>query len=633
MKFWKALLVVFVSAVLLVGLFGCSKKAATTTTTQYTVKRGDISNTITAAGNLALSVTQDVVVNLFYPNGVKGTIASVLVELGDSVKKDQLLVTVDKDEWNDQLATVQQALTTAQRNVTTKNTALTDAQRQLASLQRAVATAQRAVAAAQRQVDLKNLAVTQAQINVQSANSSLNAIAPVATAKDAIDEIKLKLQLAGMGDSTYWITQKYNLQVSLNATIQAYNDLVTGTGVTSSTDVALLIAQKQFAVIQAQSTLIDAQNAVDDALKAVDTAQQAVDDANYAVTKQQLTVTNAQSDLDTANTALASAQKKLTDAQAMSPEIKAPFDGFVTKVNVSGGDEVLNGTVAVTSADPTKFEANILVSEMNIMNVQVGGEATMTLNALSSVTLPAKVTQIAPTATISSGVVNYAVTVNITSVMPVSTGSRTTTGNLPSSSANATAQFSAALEQAVTSGRITQAQSDALAQQAASGGGLGSGQLLQQAVQSGRISQAQADALAQAAAGGGTARTGAASTQSGSSSSRAPSSLPSSTTQNIQLKQGLSGTVSLILSQANNVLLVPNSAITKTGGQSTVNLMTANNTIEKRTIQTGLSDFQNTQVTSGLNEGDKIQYSKATSAAPATTTARPAGGGGIFLGR
>ena len=35
-------------------------------------------------------------------------------------------------------------------------------------------------------------------------------------------------------------------------------------------------------------------------------------------------------------------QKKLADAQGKSPEIRAPFDGFVTKVNVAGGDEVLN---------------------------------------------------------------------------------------------------------------------------------------------------------------------------------------------------------------------------------------------------------------------------------------------------
>jgi multidrug resistance efflux pump len=104
-------------------------------------------------------------------------------------------------------------------------------------------------------------------------------------------------------------------------------------------------------------------------------------------------------DVDDAKSTLADTQKKLTDAQAKSPEIKAPFDGFVTKVNVSGGAEVLNGTVAVTVADPNRFEADILVSEMDIMKISIGGAATI-MNALTGVKLPAKITQIAPTADI-----------------------------------------------------------------------------------------------------------------------------------------------------------------------------------------------------------------------------------------
>jgi multidrug efflux pump subunit AcrA (membrane-fusion protein) len=638
MKVWKIVLVIFVSAMLLTTLFGCSKKAATTATTQYTVKRGDISNTITAAGNLALAQTQDVPINLFYPNGTKGTVATVNVELGDSVKSGEVLVTIDPDEWADQLTTVQNNLGTAQRNVTTKATALTDAQRSLNNLKNAVATAQVNITKAQRAVPSAQLGVTSAQLNITSANDTLNNITEVQKAKNDIDDAQTMIRVcnmnlaSGSGDSLYWQTQRNNAQTQLLAAQAYYNDLVHGLNITVTADIALQIAQAELNLNQKILAVTTAQQALDDANTAVTTAQQAVDDANYSVTKQQLTVANAQSDLDTANTALATAQKKLTDAQAMSPNVVAPFDGFVTSVGVKGGDQVLNGVVAVTVADSTKFQANILVSEMNIMSVHVGGQATMSLNALSGITLPATVTQIAPTASISSGVVNYAVTVNITSVTPVS--GRSSTGSLPSSSANGTAQFSAALEQAVASGRITQAQADALAQQAASGG-LGSGLLLQQAVASGRITQAQADALAQAAAASTipTTRTGAAGTPSGSPSGRPTSSLPSSTAQNFQLKQGLSGTVSVILSQANNVLLVPNNSITKSGGQSTVNLVTGNNTIEKRTIQTGLSDFQNTQVTSGLSEGDKIQITKVSSTAPTTTAAKPGGGGGIFIGR
>jgi multidrug efflux pump subunit AcrA (membrane-fusion protein) len=586
MKVWKTLLVILVSGMLVVTLAACGKKASTTTTQIYTVKRGDISNTITAAGNLALAQTEDLPVNLFYPGGTKGTIASVLVQLGDSVKAGQVLVTVDNDEWNDELNVLQQNLTTAQRNVTTKSTAETDAERQLASLQRQVTAAITAVARAQHQVDLKNLALTGAQLNVTSANNTLYNIQQVKKLQDEIDNANYTLQLAksmmlGTENYAYWYQLYQDTYKTLNgdSTVSPptkglmgdMKDLLGGTSTTTSTDVALSVAQKVLAFNQAVSALVDAQNAVDDANLAVQTAQLAVDDANYAVSKQQVTLANAKADLDLANNSLADAQKKLTSAQAMSPEVTAPFDGFITKVNVSGGDQVPNGTIAVTIADPTKFEANILVSEMNIMNVHVGGDATMTLNALSGVTLPAQITQISPTATISSGVVNYAVTVNITSTQPISSGfPQVSTGNL--------------------TGRQP--------------GG---------------------------ASGNLTTRTGVTPPAGAGSSSNGSRAL-SATTQNIQLKQGLSGTVNLIISQADNVLLVPNSAITKSGNQSTVNVMTANNTIEKRTIQTGLSDYQNTQVTSGLNEGDKIQYTKSTAAAPTTTTARP-GGGGIFIGR
>ncbi|MGD0794206.1 MAG: efflux RND transporter periplasmic adaptor subunit [Dehalococcoidales bacterium] len=587
MKVWKTLLVILASGVLVATFAGCgSKKASTTTTQIYTVKRGDVSNTITAAGNLALAQTEDLPVNLFYPGGTKGTIASVLVQLGDSVKAGQVLVTVDNDEWNDELNVVQQNQTTAQRTVTTKSTAETDAERQLAVLQRQVTATITAVARAQHQVDLKNLSLTGAQLNVTSANNTLYNIQQVKKLQDEIDNANYTLQLAksmmlGTENYAYWYQLYQDTYKTLNGDSTAspptkglmgdMKDLLGGTSTTTSTDVALSVAQKVLAFNQAVSALVDAQNAVDDANLAVQTAQQAVDDANYAVSKQQVTLANAKSDLDLANSTLADAQKKLTSAQAMSPQITAPFDGFITKVNVSGGDQVPNGTIAVTVADPNKFQANILVSEMNIMNVQVGGDATMTLNAIPGLTLPAKVTQISPTATISSGVVNYAVTVNITSVTPV------TAGSLPFSTANATGR-----QPGGASGNFT----------------------------------TQAGVTPPAGAG------------SSSYGSRAASQLAS----NIQLKQGLSGTVSLILSQANSVLLVPNNAITKSGNQSTVNVMSANNTIEKRPVQTGLSDYQNTQVTGGLNEGDKIVVTKASSTAPAKTTALP-GGGGIFLGR
>ncbi len=596
MKVMKTLLVILVAVVLLSTLFGCKAKtsSSTTSTQQYTVKRGNLSLDITAAGNLALSVTQDLPVNLFYPNGTKGTIASVLVQLGDSVKAGEVLVTIDNDEWNDQMNNLVVTLTAAQRNLTQMQSNLVSANQTLTNVMD--------TSGQQKTILSDEIALEQAQTNLATAVSAVDfsasyaALQKAQTYYDYVNNV-LRLQM-GTQRLADWELALQGAQDRLTQAQTNYDNVLSGY---DSTDVA----QKKRQVQIAQMTL--------------DAANAALANNPQAVALQQIQVTLAQGKVTDAQKAVSDAQKKMTDAQAMSPEIKAPFDGFVTKVNVAGGDQVPNGTIAVTVADPNKFQMNILVSEMDIMKVSIGGDATITLNAITGLSLPAKVTQIAPTATISSGVVNYAVTVNVTSIPSL------TSSSIPSASANATGQFSAALQQAVQSGRITQAQADALTQ------GLGAGGFtpaqiaaaLQQAVQSGRITQAQADALAQQSASAAGGFTGRAGTSGAGASSRATGQLPSTGTQNYQLKQGLTGTVDLIVSQRTNVLLVPNTAITKSGTQSTVQVVTGNTTAtEKRIVQTGLADWQNTEITSGLSEGEKIIVPKTTTAAAATTASQ-----------
>jgi HlyD family secretion protein len=135
---------------------------------------------------------------------------------------------------------------------------------------------------------------------------------------------------------------------------------------------------------------------------------------------------------------VADAQSDLDEQKSLSPIIKAPSAGFVTRVNVKGGDEVLKGTVAIQIADPNQFKAVIQVTEQDIFSVQVGAEATVSLDALSGLNFPAKVTAIAPTATVSSGVVTYKVTVNLTSLVP--------TGSVASNSTQKTTPTTAATQ-------------------------------------------------------------------------------------------------------------------------------------------------------------------------------------------
>jgi HlyD family secretion protein len=244
---------------------------------------------------------------------------------------------------------------------------------------------------------------------------------------------------------------------------------------------------------------------------------QAEEDLNEVaedVALKELQLTLSQGRLEDAKKALTDAQEKLEEANSKSPLIEAPFDGFITKVNVEGGDEVLSGTVAVQLADPNRFEADIMVSEMDILQVKLGGDAWVQVDAMSGMSLSAKVTHISPTATIQSGVVNYQVKVEIES------------------------------HEAVMRER----------------------------------QQAQ----------GGQQR-----------------HLPTEISRDFQLREGLTVTVHILVAEKNNVLLVPNQAITRLGMETHVQV-SKDGVTEERVIQVGISDWQFTEVTDGLSEGEQI---------------------------
>ncbi len=533
MKKSKILAIALVISGLVIPLFGCSSSSSQATTQgnqTATVQRGNLSVDISAAGNLALSRTQDLAFE------IAGYVNAVLVTAGDSVKEGQVLATLDTSAWEDQISTLEDQLTSAQRQLTTKQRAVTTAQQTLATKKNAVPTAERGLL--QAQVSVKN-----AEIALEQAEGTYK-WPDIEVAQANVDVAKAHLQYAldsrdaASGDTTaVWDRAVAKAQAELNTAQTTLNALI------SDVDPDQVVIKKMQLTI-AQGQLTDSQQAINDANTAVVNAQVALDDANTAVGDAQRSV--------------AEAQKKLDDASKKSPKIVAPFDGFVTTVNVKGGDEIYVGTVALQIADPNKFQAVILVSEMDILNIKLGGQASVQVTAAQGVSLSANVTQIAPTATIQSGVVNYQVTVE---VQPVPTQSQTR-GN------------------ATTDNTTTQRQS------------------------SGTFSPRQGGASSGQTAG--------------------------STTQDFQLRQGLTATVSIIIAQSNNVLLIPNAAIKTQGRQIYVQVLTPTGTTEDRTIQTGISNYQYTEVSGGLSEGEQVVVPKGT--ATTTTSSQGQRPGGFIPG-
>ncbi len=249
------------------------------------------------------------------------------------------------------------------------------------------------------------------------------------------------------------------------------------------------------------------------------------------------------------------ARKAFEEALEETPEIIAPFDGFITTVNVEGGDEVKTGAVAVQLAAPNKFEADILVGEMDIFQVKLGGEARVQIDAVQGVSLLAKVTHISPTATIQSGVVNYEVKVEIESLQPAPPEQR------PARPGGVPGELPERLKQAVEEGRLTQEQAE-------------------ERMRQGRQGQ------------GG---------QPGGRQGQMPTMLP----ENFQLREGLTVTVSIVVDERKDVLLVPNKMIIRQGRETIVQVL-KDGVIEPRSIKIGISDFQNTEVIEGLSEGEQV---------------------------
>jgi multidrug efflux pump subunit AcrA (membrane-fusion protein) len=590
---------------------GCSGNTDETTqgSNVYTAGIGNLSLDISAAGNLDLSHTEDLTADLFYQ---EGTVTEVLVQEGDSVVEGQVLVKIDPYEWQEQLRLLEDALESNQRQVETRERALANAERQVTNCEQALVTAQ-------RNITTSEIQVREAEVNLEAAQYALDSMEKVQEVQDDIDYNESLLEFIDMkiiesqspgsnpADILYWWDQRSRVEDLLETLNQEKNDILSGSSLNVSDTVALEVVRKQLAIEKAQVSLEDAQDALTEANLGVEDAKTALEDAKIDVEYAEQDLTDAEEDVEEASEAL-------EEALSMSPEITAPFDGFVTKINVSGGDTVVKGTVLVQVADPDKFKADILVSEMDISQVAIGTSATVQIDALDNLVVTAKITDIAPTATIQSGVVNYAVTVELDSLEDMTAnmnaGRQQMFGNLEEG------ELPAMLQQAVESGQMTQEEAEERWEQ----------------MQSGDFSTSEGFSPPEGMEipEGMEMPEGGFGGFSGGSSSEGQ--LPSSMTiTNIELRQGMTVTVSIVISEATDVLIVPNGAVSSEGGQYYVEVVSASGETEKRAVQIGISNWQYTEITEGLSEDEQVIVPEGTST---TTTEdrfqRP--GGSVIIG-
>ena len=107
-----------------------------------------------------------------------------------------------------------------------------------------------------------------------------------------------------------------------------------------------------------------------------------------------------------AQTLVEQSEQRLADAS-----LTAPWDGFVSRIDVDGGQEVMATDVVVALVDTSIVEVDGSVDEIDVLNVEIGAAAEVTMDALPGRTLTGSVSFVGAEANSDQGVVSYPVRV------------------------------------------------------------------------------------------------------------------------------------------------------------------------------------------------------------------------------
>lgn len=303
---------------------------------------------------------------------IQGQVIQVVVKVGDTVKRGDVLIRLDSGELEAAVAQAKAAVALAEANLAQLKAGAS--KEDIAAAEATLDTARAQLAKARAGATAEDVAIAQAAL--------VRAEAVLRDAQSAYDKVRGNpdVGMYPQSQALHLATQEYRIAKA------RYDQVIKGP---TAEDVR--IAEMGVAAAQANLNRVK-QKARPEEIAA---AQARLDQAQAALQQAQATV---------ANTIL-----------------KAPFDGTVVAINIKEGEAVVLGTPAViTLGDLTtlRLETDDL-SETNIARVQVGQSANVTFESLQGKTFKGKVTSIAPIATAKSGGTNYTVYVEIPNADPV----------------------------------------------------------------------------------------------------------------------------------------------------------------------------------------------------------------------
>ena len=395
-----------VLTVLLTALIGVSGVAVVASrkpaAVQYRTQRaavGTVTQTLSLSGNLAPTNAT----NLDF--GSSGHVTSVAVTPGAVVTAGETLATIDPTTLQATLQQAENTLTSAQAKLS-----LDEAGPTAQNLQQA----QASVAGDQVALDNARTAYTDTvSVNAQAVTADQNAIPPAQNlvsadaGKVTADQSAVTTDCAGSPPAParpQCVADQQQLAADTQTQAKDQQAL-------NADNAALAAAQVkgQQSDDQAGATVATAQTQLSN-------AQAAVGALESGTTSQQITMDQAQVSTDQIN--VQTAQTAYNNAT-----LTAPVAGTVVAVNVAGGDSVggnagssasaSSTTHAIVIETPGAFSVTGSISDAQVSEIAIAQKAYVT-PAGATAALDGTVTAVAETATVTSGVATFPVTVTIT---------------------------------------------------------------------------------------------------------------------------------------------------------------------------------------------------------------------------
>ncbi len=436
-----------------------------------TVERGDVVASVTASGSV--QTAQTVEISFTTP----GTVTSVAVETGDTVRRGELLGRIDSTAARQQVAAARATLEQANAQSASGSAATTQA-----NAEEALAIARRSQKVGNERLDQ---AVVQARANLKAAQSlwsdacltpdaggcpNPSAAAAIRSAENALTSAQLAYETAvsqaaasatgyevAVNQAGARLTQTQQQEAATCSAIpyidsacvsakgatlsaqQAYDNAISTQTSSLQRDslnveaAALSLSTAQIALQRAQADLSKAgADAVRSAAQALSTAEsarrtgrvqnaQAVQSAEAALASARTASgiessgrAATQAAIDSAEAALALAERGLAETR-----LRAPVAGTIGDLNLVVGQSsaASSPTANVTILPKGALEVVAAFAESDAADIVVGDRASVTFEALPGVEVPATVLAVDPlAATSTTGLVTYDVRVGMDEV-------------------------------------------------------------------------------------------------------------------------------------------------------------------------------------------------------------------------